>query len=137
MKKLLIITTVLIGMMAGAMMLSSFNTTNNVVTSLTTQFPTTGTIPVYKYPFASSQKEKIGELRWSATLEDCSGSSFVRVNLRITNTTNEYVSFGFIFSKSNEYIRDEVRPHGEFEKEYVFVGPLGSIFSDREAITLH
>ncbi len=82
------------------------------------------------------KKEKIGELRWSATLEECSGSRFVRVNLSITNTTDEYVPFTFGFSQSDEHISDEVRPYGDFIEEYVIPGPLGRIVPWQKEINL-
>ena len=126
--------SVVCSLVLSALILCAFYTPNYVVEYSATPFPTTGVITVNK--FKMFQKEKIGELRWSATLEDCSGSSFVRVNLRITNTTDEYVPFSFGFSESNESIRDEVRPNGDFNKEYVIPGPLGRIVPSQKEINL-
>lgn len=134
MKKIFLIISFVCGLLSFGIIFCAFSAPKYVVESSYTPFPTTGTIIVNK--FKMFKKEKIGELRWSATLEDCSGSSFVRVNLRITNTTDEYVPFSFGFSESNESIRDEVRPNGDFNKEYVIPSPLGRIVPSQKEINL-
>lgn len=134
MKKIFLIISVVCSLVLSAIIFCAFSAPKYVVESYSTPFPTTGTIIVNKFKMA--KKERIGELRWSATLEDCSGSSFVRVNLSITNTTDEYVPFTFGFSQSDELIRDEVRPYGDFIKEYVIPGPLGRIVPSQKEINL-
>ena len=117
---------------------SAFTTRNEIVISANSPFPQSGSISVYKYKFASSQKEKIGELQWSATTEQksASGRSWSEVNLRVHNTTDEYIKTYFTYKGANGTISIEVRPEDDFETTEICSASVTGVVPATKEITL-
>lgn len=116
---------------------SSFTTkVENVMTSQT-PFPQTGSITVYKYKL--TQKERIGELQWSATTEKDSNykwGEFSKVTLRVHNTTDEYIETYFTYKGASGYINVKLRPNDDFETTEICDASVSGVVPARKEITL-
>ena len=137
-KKLFLSIGILCCLAAVFMVNSAFTTRNEIVISANSPFPQSGSISVYKYKFASSQKEKIGELPWSATTEQksVSGRSWSEVNLRVHNTTDEYIKTYFTYKGANGTISFEVRPEDDFETTEICSASVTGVVPATKEITL-
>ena len=87
--------------------LYGFKTNNQQVIPVSTPFPQTGEITVYKYKMFN--KEEIGKLIWVARTERKYNSQkdhyYSEINITVENKTSEFVEFSFDFT-------GEVSPHG-------------------------
>ena len=118
---------------------SAFTTKNEVVISANTPFPQTGSIAVYKYKFASSAKEQIGELQWSATTEHDSNyqwGEFAKVTLRVHNTTDEYIDTFFTYKGGSGSISVKLRPGGDFETTEICGASVTGVVPGAREITI-
>lgn len=137
-KKLFLSIGILCCLTAVFVINSAFTTKNEIVISSSTPFPQTGSITVYKYKFGSSSKVQIGELQWSATTEQksASGRSWSEVNLRVHNTTDEYIKTYFTFKGANGTISFEVRPEDDFETTEICSASVTGVVPATKEITL-
>lgn len=118
---------------------SAFTTKNEIIISSNTPFPQTGSITVYKYKFASSAKEQIGELQWSATTEKKSNDKwgeYTEVTLRVHNTTDEYIKTFFTYKGGNGSITVEVSSEGDFETTEFCSSSITGVVPAQKEITL-
>lgn len=118
---------------------SAFTSKNEIVISANTPFPQTGSIKVYKYKFASSAKEQIGEIQWSAITEKVSNGKWgecSKVTLRLNNTTNEYIKVSFTYKGDNGAISAEVRPQDTWETTEICSSSVTGVVPTRNEITL-
>lgn len=130
MKKYVItLTVVLLGMTASPVSAQGyFKRLSHAISSIAvavidstphqTPFPQTGSIPVYKYRLG--QKEKIGELQWTATVKHVNSSSkenFTVVNIHVKNTTDTWVKGAFNFIEDDGVEMFEVSPVGRWDSK--------------------
>ncbi len=138
-KKLFLSIGILCYLAAVFVVSSAFTTKNEVVISSNTPFPQTGSIAVYKFKFASSEKVQIGELQWSATTEHDSNykwGEFSKVTLSVHNTTDEYIDTYFTFKGASGSISVKLRPKGDFETTEICDASVSGVVPARSEITL-
>ncbi len=118
---------------------SAFSTKNEIVISANSPFPQSGSIAVYKYKFASSEKIQIGELQWSATTEHDSNykwGEYSKVTLRVHNTTDEYIDTYFTYKGASGSISVKLRPKDDFETTEICGASITGVVPARSEITL-
>lgn len=138
-KKLLLSIGILCCLTAVFVVNSAFTTKNEIVISVDASSSQSGSIPVYKYKFASSQKEQIGEIYWSATTEKDSNykwGEFSKVSLSLRNTTNEYIKVSFSYQGGTGSISAEVRPRDTWETTEICSASVTGVNPIQDKITL-
>lgn len=140
MKKKLLLSIGIICCLATAFVVSSaFTTKNEIVISKDVSSSQSGSIPVYKYKFASSQKEQIGEIYWSARTEKESNykwGDYTKVSLSLRNTTNEYIKVSFSYQGGTGSISAEVRPKDTWETTEICGASVTGVNPLQDKITL-